>query len=469
MSGIVLTAYDGAILGPIAKLLGLIMNWIYAAICYIFHVDNVPLGIVILIMTFLIYMCLLPLTIKQQKFSKLSQAMQPEIQAIQNKYKNKNDQASMQAMQQETQLVYEKYGVSPSGSCIQMLIQMPILFGLYRVFYNIPAYINSVYNNFSGLADDIIATGTDTYTGAFTELMSKDNGFNFSTSTGLTTSTVADKLSALAEQGETGITSLKNYIIDILYKLPSNGWGTVVDSSSNYVTVETAANASNVSVTTLPGHFAGLSDSISTAFENMRHFNYLFGMNISDTPWNIIRTSFSSHAYLYVILALLIPVLSYLTQLISLKMMPQASNGNDQMAQQMKTMNMMMPLMSLFICFTVPVGLGFYWVCSGAFRCIQQFFINRHIQNLNLDEVILQNQEKAKKKREKMGIAENQIRQAAAINTRTIENKAKVEKTSAEKELELEKANAKKANAKSGSLAAKANMVKEFNERNSRK
>jgi YidC/Oxa1 family membrane protein insertase len=469
MSGIVLTAYDGAILGPIAKFLGAIMNGIYAAICYIFHVDNVPLGIVILIMTLIIYMCLLPLTIKQQKFSKLSQAMQPEIQAIQNKYKGKQDQASMQAMQQETQLIYQKYGVSPSGSCIQMLIQMPILFGLYRVFYNIPAYIKSVYGNFSGLADDIIATGADSYTGAFTELMSKDNGFNFSTSTGLTTNTVADKLSALAEQGESGVTSLKNYIVDILYKLPSNGWGTVLDSSNNYMTVETAANASNVSVTTLPGHFAGLSDSISTAFENMRHFNYLFGMNISDTPWNIIRTNFTAHAYQYVILALLIPILSYVTQLISIKMMPQASNGNDQMAQQMKTMNMMMPLMSLFICFTVPVGLGFYWICTAAVRSVQQFFINRHIQNLDLDDIIQKNQEKAKKKREKMGISENQIRQAAAINTRTIESKAKVEMTSAEKELELEKANAKKANAKAGSMAAKANLVKDFNERNSRK
>jgi len=81
-----------------------------------------------------------------------------------------------------------------------------------------------------------------------------------------------------------------------------------------------------------------------------------------------------------------------------------------------------------------------------------------------------QDLEKAKKKREKMGISENQISNAARMNTRqvTASSKSSV-KTTAEKELELEKANALKANAKPGSMAAKANLVREFNERNNKK
>mgnify|MGYP003166286373 CR=1 FL=1 len=104
MSDILLTAYPGSILGPIAKLLGILMDWIYSGISNITggRVESVVLSIVII--TIIIYMCLLPLTIKQQKFSKLSQKMQPEMQAIQAKYKNKKDQASMMAMQEETQL-----------------------------------------------------------------------------------------------------------------------------------------------------------------------------------------------------------------------------------------------------------------------------------------------------------------------------------------------------------------------------
>ena len=447
MSGIMLTAYSGAILGPIAKFLGWVMNGIYTAIYNLFGIESVVLSIAII--TIIIYMCLLPLTVKQQKFSKLSQAMQPEIQKIQEKYKNKKDQASMQAMQSETQMVYEKYGVSPTGSCVQMLIQMPILFALYRVFYNIPAYISSVKSNYLGLVDGIKQDST--YVDKLAALM-KD--FSFNTSSNLTASNVVDKLSGA--EGDT----LNNFIVDILYKLPSSGW-----EAADQVTLTSGADAVN----TLTGHFANLSDQIAAVASHAEHFNYFLGMNISDTPWYLIKLNFMNKSFGFVILALLIPVLAYLTQLLSIKLMPQATNGNDQMAQQMKTMNLMMPLMSFVLCFTVPVGLGIYWIMTAVVRSIQQFFINKHIKNLNLDEVIEKNKEKAKKRREKMGITEDQIRQAATIKTRTIESKAQLSNTSEENEVLLEEAQAKKSTAKPGSLAAKANMVREFNERNSRK
>ena len=140
------------------------------------------------------------------------------------------------------------------------------------------------------------------------------------------------------------------------------------------------------------------------------------------------------------------------------------------MAQQMKMMNRTMPLFSLVMCFTVPVGLGIYWIASAVVRSIQQFFLNKHFDKIDLDDIIAKNQEKAKKKREKMGISENQISNAARMNTRqvTASSKSSV-KTTAEKELELEKANALKVNAKPGSMAAQANLVREFNERNNKK
>ena len=87
MTGIVLTTYSGAILGPIAKILGWIMNLIYEGVYNLFGIESVALSI--LIITVVIYTALLPFTIKQQKFAKLQQKMQPEIQKIQEKYKNK--------------------------------------------------------------------------------------------------------------------------------------------------------------------------------------------------------------------------------------------------------------------------------------------------------------------------------------------------------------------------------------------
>lgn len=438
MSDILLTAYPGSILGPIAKLLGILMDWIYSGISNITggRVESVVLSIVII--TIIIYMCLLPLTIKQQKFSKLSQKMQPEMQAIQAKYKNKKDQASMMAMQEETQLLYQKYGISPMGSCVQMLIQMPILFALYRVFYNIPAYLSGVKGSFTGLVDSIQQTSG--YQDTLVSLMEK---YNVVTSSGLNASNAASKL-ADASGG-----TLSNYIIDILYKLPSKGWDALMDGK----------------------FFDGIQSAVEKTHDALLHFNYFLGLNISDTPWYIIKSNFTDKPdkwLLFVILALLIPVLSYLTQMLNIKLMPQATNGNDQVANQMKMMNLMMPLMSLFICFTVPVGLGIYWICSALVRGIQQFFVNRHIENLDLEAVMAKNEEKAKKKREKMGLSEDYIKKAAQIKTKSIDNKANVS-VSAGTEEKLAKAAEYKANAKAGSLASKANMVKEFNERNSRK
>ena len=435
MSDMLLTAYNGAILGPIAKVLGWVMNGIYALMSMI-GIENV--GLSIIIFTIVIYAILFPLTYKQQKFSKLSQKMQPELQAIQKKYNGKKDQASMMAMQEETQAVYEKYGVSMMGSCVQMLIQMPILFALYRVFYNIPAYLSGVKGSFTGLVDSIQQTSG--YQNTLVSLMEK---YNVVTSSGLNASNAASKLADAS--GDT----LSNYIIDILYKLPSKGWDALMDGK----------------------FFDGIQSAVEKTHDALLHFNYFLGLNISDTPWYIIKSNFTDKPdkwLLFVILALLIPVLSYLTQMINIKLMPQATNGNDQMANQMKMMNLMMPLMSLFICFTVPVGLGIYWICSALVRGIQQFFVNRHIENLDLEAVMAKNEEKAKKKRKKMGLSEDYIKKAAQIKTKSIDNKANVS-VSAGTEEKLAKAAEYKANAKAGSLASKANMVKEFNERNSRK
>ena len=98
-----------------------------------------------------------PLQIKQQKFSKLNAVMQPEIQKIQKKYNGKKDQDSMMKQNEEISAVYQKYGVSPTGSCVQLLIQMPVLLALYQVIYHIPGYITGVRNVFTGLTAKIMS------------------------------------------------------------------------------------------------------------------------------------------------------------------------------------------------------------------------------------------------------------------------------------------------------------------------
>ena len=146
--------------------------------------------------------------------------------------------------------------------------------------------------------------------------------------------------------------------------------------------------------------------------------------------------------------------------------MPQANTtGNEQMGAQMKSMNLLMPLMSFVICFTVPVGLGIYWIGSALVRTVQSLIINKKLDKINLEDIIEKNKEKAKKKREKMGIYENQIRSNAQLRTKSnIQFKSLL--TDEEKEQQLAKASEIKANARTDSMAYRANLVKDFNERN---
>ena len=422
MSEIYLTAYNGSILGPIAKVLGWFMDKIYVFLANVCHIENI--AVAIFVFTIFIYLCLFPLTYKQQKFSVLTRKMNPEMSAIRDKYKDKKDQASMAAQQEETQALYDKYGISPTGSCIYMLIQMPILFALYRVFYNVPAYISSVKDVFTDLVSGIVST----------------DGFQN------TMQTIFDNAKISSVQVDFSVTdktALSDYCIDVLYKLPSSGWDALRDA------------------------FPNLSSSIDTTVAKLEKINYFFVLNISDTPWNLIKDGWADKSFVLIICALLIPVVSYLTQMLNIKLTPTADvEGNDQMAQQMKTMNLMMPLMSLFICFTVPVGLGLYWIAGAVVRIIQQYFLNKHFEKIDLESIIEKNKEKAAEKAEKRGIRQAQIYEAANMSTKkSMSSKANI---SNEKIEALNKADEMRTKAAPGSLASKANLVKEYNERNNK-
>ena len=144
------------------------------------------------------------------------------------------------------------------------------------------------------------------------------------------------------------------------------------------------------------------------------------------------------------------------------------------MMQSMKTMNMMMPIMSAVFCFTLPAGMGLYWVAGAVVRSVQQVLINKHIDKMDLDEVIKKNEEKAKKKMEKAGVRAEQMAAYANMNTKNVntisKNASKPAMTQEEKEEAIKKSTEYyNQNAKPGSMMAKANMVKQYNEKNNKK
>lgn len=423
MESMILATKSGTpIIGQIAVVMGWIMNAIYKVLDMV-GIQN--LGLCIIIFSILIYLCMTPLQIKQQKFSKLSAIMQPEIQKIQKKYQGKKDQDSMMKMQEETQAVYQKYGVSATGSCVQLAIQLPILYALYQVIQNIPAYVGSVYNVFNGVCTKILAVD------GFTDIIN-----NF----------IADNKMTRVRQ----VTDNADSIVDFLYALSPSQWKSLQDISQ----------------------FSGFSDQISKTASEIQKMQTFGVLNIADQPLSYIKTG----SLILIIAALAIPLLSWATQMLNLKLMPQAAtqNGNDDnnaMASSMKTMNTVMPLMSAFFCFTFPVGLGIYWIASAVVRSIQQLLINRHLNKMNIDDLVNENMRKMEAKRAKEGLPPHKITNQAHQSAKNIN---KVEKgmsgtDEANRAKKVEEAYKNASHAKAGSITAKANLVRDFEERNKKK
>lgn len=423
-----LTKSSTPIIGWVAIVLGWIMNGIYFVINGI-GIPNV--GLAIILFTIIIYALMTPLQIKQQRFSKLNTIMQPELSRIQDKYRGKKDQVSQQKMLDETNAVYEKYGVSQMGSCVQLLIQMPILFALYQVIYRIPGYITIIGDQIRTVAEDT------SFVKFFTDFVTKLENAS---------------LSASLKEG-----AVEN-VIDTVYKLNTNQWSQLLAEGKGE-TFETA--------------LSGVHKYVSGATNFM-------GLNISDSPMNVIQTSWVSKNWLMILVAVLIPLLAWGTQVLNFKMMPQPNSKKrpeemGTMEQSMQSMNTMMPLMSAFFCLTLPVGIGLYWIIGAVVRTVQMFIINKMLDKESIDDIIKKAQDKANAKRAKQGLPPQKITNNAHVSTRSIAADEKLReeaqaKKSAEAQQKMkESTEYYKKSARPGSIAAKANMVKQYDERNLKK
>ncbi|EEG57786.1 membrane protein insertase, YidC/Oxa1 family [[Clostridium] asparagiforme DSM 15981] len=392
----------------------------------------VNIGLCIILFTLVTKLLMIPLTIKQQKSSKLMAVMQPELTAIQKKYKGKEgDQKAMMMMQTETKAVYEKYGTSMTGGCLPMLIQLPIIFALYRVIYNIPAYVHSVRGYYEMVIANLPAGFQSNQT--FMELASSSKMLSGADFTDL------------------------NKVIDLLYTFTGKQWDVLVNA---FPQVGQAVTESG--------------DSVVSAIERMQTF---FGLNIAYTPMQVIGNFFShvdGTTVFALIAALAIPLLAGASQWYSSKLMmatTQSPQGDENPgANMMKSMNVMMPLMSVFFCFTFATGIGLYWVAQSVFTIIQQVGINSYLKKVDIDDLVQKNVEKTNKKRAKRGLPPTRVGNVDEMMQKMQEKESReeskrMEKIAKTKALVEENKNYYNADAKAGSLASKANMVAKYNEK----
>ena len=398
-----------AIIMPIAQVLGYIFNLLFEALSFL-HIGNVAIAIILF--TIIVKLSMLPLSIKQQKLAKLNSVMSPEIRAINEKYKDKkNDQNAMMKMQEETKAVYEKYGVSQMGGCVQMLIQMPILLALYQVFRFIPLYITQLKNLFTAF---LIDNGGIMSASGYTDTMK--------------------------QFGENIDWTNVNTAITEINKFSTENWDALRDA------------------------FPAFSDIIANSHASLEQMNTFLGINMSQEPGFGLT------------LAFLIPVLSGLSQFISVKVAQGNTPVDDDnpMAASMRMTTYIFPLMSAFIAISVPAGLGLYWIATSVIQTIITVFINRYYDKLGAETIVKKNVEKRNKKRAKKGLPPETIAKSATVSTKNVNREKAVkslEQIKAENEKkvkEIKESAQYYKTAKPGSLAEKAGMVAKYNEKSSK-
>lgn len=422
---------QGGFLFPFAWVFGKIIDLLFdfvSLIAKIPHLEFIAnIGLCVILFTIVVRVLMLPLTIKQQRFSKLSNMMNPEIQAIQAKYKGKKDNQSVMKMQEETKLVYEKYGASPSSGCLITLIQLPIMFALYRVIYHIPGYVTKIKDLLGDVADKILGK-----TSALTDYVST-NGDNALTS-------LKDLATAATTAPEEGV-AIRDVVIDKLYTINSEGWEKLSDVMG--------------------------SEDIAQAGQQLGDYTNFFGISLIEAPgWRISW-------------ALIIPILAGVTQFISAKLMENSRKKSvyatnpqqDAAGSTMKVMNFIMPIMSAVFCVTFPACVGLYWITSSLVQIVQQLFINKQMKNMDLDEMVRKNLEKANAKRAKKGLPPKKIQVNGPTFAEQVKKEEDLKNRLKDRDAEVEKSTAyynSNSNYKPGSIAAKAAMVKMFNEKNNK-
>lgn len=317
------------IISPIANLLGIIMNFMFNMVHAVIPTGS--LGFSIILFTIFVRFILLPLMINQQKSMQRMQEIQPQIQKIQDKYKNKKDPEAQQKMSQEMAALYQKNKVNPLGGCLPLLIQMPIILALFQVLRSPAVYIQQVGTIYAQLAENVMSIP----------------GY----------ATVLETFAKAKPGGAFDATSTQS-VVTLLSQFHTFDWTQLLEQLGNI--------ASNTLT------------QMEVLITQLKQMNFFLGINLTDTPGMTFP-------------GILLPIIAGLTTYLSTKFNPGTNaqdkdkgkgKSNESMAAQTQnTMMIMFPFLTAFMTYTLPAGLGLYWITSNVFQIFQQLAINKKLSS----------------------------------------------------------------------------------------
>lgn len=338
-------------MGIINNIFGAILSVIFDGVSLI-----TPLGalaIAIIIFTLVARILLTPLQLSSQRTSRGMSKIQPELAKIQNKYKGRKDQESQMKQSQEMQALYKKYKINPFAGCLPLLIQFPLIMGLFNVLRTPANYITKLGEEYSRIADIVVANVANY----------QDKLQGFQTAIEATTRTKFD----LSNPGQLG---------QYLSHLTTGQWSSFINNSGDAATQELLTNALN----------------LKHQYENF------LGFNVVDSPSVLMSTQWW---------AILIPIIAGASTYIFTKL-TMASNGQMQAAaadgqanpaeSMMKTMNIVMPIMTGAFAYTMPIGLALYWITGNIIMLVQQKVVNKMLekQDAKLEAILEKEREEAR-------------------------------------------------------------------------
>ena len=299
----------GAIVGPIARGLGVFYNAIFNGV---YSVNpGFALGIAIILFTLIIKGAFSPLSYMQIKSTKKMQEIQPKINAIQAKYKNQTDRESQMQMQMEIQKIQRESGVNLLAGCLPLLVQLPILYALYHIFQQPYLYVNAINANYNQIAEVLLSIPVQARVDALYNI-----AVNHSLAIDL---------------------AVQNDLVKLVNAMTADEWRTVLMSFSSYGT------------------------NLQSLYDHKVFVETFFGINL------LYKTGISFPG---IIIPILSGVTTYFTGKSTTDSQPQ--DPNDPMAGAMQSMNFVMPAIMAVMAGTVPAGVGLYWVISNVFQFIIQ-------------------------------------------------------------------------------------------------
>lgn len=312
----------------ITRPLGFIIQFIYNI------VQNYGWSIVLF--TVVVKLLLLPLQIKSQKGMKKQQKIQPVIAELQKKYANDKEK-----LQTEMMKVYKENNVSMTGGCLPLLIQFPILIGLYQVIQKPLSYLLNVDFKLPEVIDRVVDV---------VQKMAADPA-------------VSHAVESIASLGPEEL--VKN--ISKMYQIQFLTWTRYLEET-----------------------IGGFSDWVL-------NFNF-FGLDLSKNPSSGFSTLISGDfSNLASIGLLLIPVIALLLTWLSMrqtqnmqgqKKETKSADQPDMAASMSKSMNLVMPIMTGVFTFTLPAAIGIYWIISSVMQMVTQIILNVYLDKKGDDFVV---------------------------------------------------------------------------------